>query len=328
MGDGADYMDEAPQGGGEYFGGGFAAPAPAPGPWGPPEQVYDPRYVNMQPAPAYPQRPQPAPEYRPAPPMQRQPRRRKASKGMQRMYLVQYYEAVLETPLFGDPNDPYAHQVQEEIVVFAQRRIDELLGEAPERGGADGFTTQETQALKVLAQRMLEVEEAPTEAIPAPPTPRLPQPVQAPAEPPALTREPVQAAAEPRPEPPEFMPPRQTGPRVIARPTPAQRQALEQARQNERRPVAPPQPVAQIVQHPLMARPVPAPQAQPPTPKGKRGRRAQIVEQLPTPGPPPPMRFAMPQGEGMTAISAMQASKQIESGGTVLSQTFVRSAGK
>jgi hypothetical protein len=33
----------------------------------------------------------------------------------------------------------------------------------------------------------------------------------------------------------------------------------------------------------------------------------------------------MPQGQGMTAISAMQAQAQIEQGGTVLSQTFVRS---
>lgn len=40
------------------------------------------------------------------------------------------------------------------------------------------------------------------------------------------------------------------------------------------------------------------------------------------------MRYAMPTGQGMTAISAMKAEEQIQSGGTVLSQTFVKSAGK
>jgi hypothetical protein len=33
----------------------------------------------------------------------------------------------------------------------------------------------------------------------------------------------------------------------------------------------------------------------------------------------------MPTGQGMTAISAIKAQEQIEQGGTVLSETFVKS---
>lgn len=336
MGEGSDFIDEPSQGGGEYYGPVAGYAAPAQGPWGPADQTYDPRYVNMQPMPVH---RQPPPEWQPpvASPPQRPMRRRKASKGMQRMYLVQYYESLLEMPLFGDPNDPYANQVQAEVSNFAQRRIDELLGEAPEKG-VEGFSVQEVQVLKALIQRMTEpdpeAEQAPSKppptsippATPSAPSERSIAPVQAappPRPPPTPAPEPEEPSEQPQALP--EAPPRQMGPRVIARPTPAQRQALEAARSAPRMVAPQRQPPAQIVQHMMAPAPVPAPTA--PAPRGRRGRgRAQTPPT--TPGPPPPLRYAMPQGDGMTAVSAMQASRQIEAGGTVLSQTFVKSAGK
>src|SRR3990172_7499407 len=75
------------------------------------------------------------------------------------------------------------------------------------------------------------------------------EPLQAP---PAVERLPTpsnpEAVRQQPPPGPPAMPPRPMGPRVIARPTPAQRQALEAARQNPRQFAPVRQPPAQIIQ--------------------------------------------------------------------------------
>jgi outer membrane biosynthesis protein TonB len=210
MGEGSDFMDggggyeQAPQGGGEYYATGSQVPVP--GNWGPaPQPQYAPHPQYQQPPPEY----QPQQTQQPYPRQALPQRRRKASKGLQRMYQVQCWEELLNAPIFGDANDPSAQIVQNEVYAFAERRINELLGEAPEKPVHE-LTSQEVQVLKALAQKMLEPEEeAPAEqqedeppAPPAPPQapPRPPPPARAPVAPPRA--QPVQQPAPQAPLPP------------------------------------------------------------------------------------------------------------------------------
>lgn len=337
MGDGAD-MD-----GGQ----------PQPSGWGPEEPVYQhsgfqPQYAP-QPVQVYAPPPQQyaAPQYpTPQAPRPQMRRSRRSSKVEQRLRMVQCFEELLSQPIFNDPGDPYASAVQDEISAFAQRRIDELFGEPGKSdASAPGFTPDEAAALKVLAQRMMAPDEegAETDAAPAapvapaaPPKPPPPPPAPArgprgcpnpgcqfpphdrnypcsnapPAPPPQRPQPPPQAEREAAPPP--------SAPQVIARPSPAQRAALEAARA---RPQPPPQ---QVPQQPRQPAPPPAPI------RGRRGKRAETQPLQPAgppakPFPPPPKRFPMPQGAMMTVVTGQKAEEAIASGGTVLSETFVRS---
>jgi hypothetical protein len=338
MGEGSDFMDggggyeQAPQGGGEYYATGSQVPVP--GNWGPaPQPQYAPHPQYQQPPPEY----QPQQTQQPYPRQALPQRRRKASKGLQRMYQVQCWEELLNAPIFGDANDPSAQIVQNEVYAFAERRINELLGEAPEKPVHE-LTSQEVQVLKALAQKMLEPEEeAPAEqqedeppAPPAPPQapPRPPPPARAPVAPPRA--QPVQQPAPQAPLPP---PPPRGASRVVARPTPAQLQAQQERAQPPPRPQLPQnvgpvrQPPATMVDPQMQPIHHQQPIAEAPSRRRGGGRRKSAEQQAPPakPGPPPPLRYAMPTGQGMTAISAIKAQEQIEQGGTVLSETFVKS---
>lgn len=60
--------------------------------------------------------------------------------------------------------------------------------------------------------------------------------------------------------------------------------------------------------------------------RGKRGQTQSVVAPGPPPKAlaPPPKRYAMPQGAQMTMVTGQKAEEAIASGGTVLSETFVR----
>jgi len=344
--------------------GGAYAESPQSG-WGPPEQpMQDPRYMQQ------PQYQQPQPQY--APPQQQYqqaPRRaRRTSKVEARLRMVQYFEELLNAPIFNDPNDRYATTVQEEIYAFAQRRIDELFGEAPSKADS-AFSPEQAAALKMLADKLLAPEdesspERETSAIEARPlpTPATSSPPSSPVREIRGCGTPGCGFAEHGSEHPHGQPlgaspvqPRQrplaplqaptqqqvapAAPQVIARPSAAQRAALEASRQPQAPQQAPnyvgPAPVspAQMINHPMARTVGPAPQpTQPQRIPGRRGpgKKGKAQAEPATPArafAPPPLRYSMPQGQAMTAVTAMKAQECIEKMGVVQSETFVTSRG-
>jgi len=226
--------------------------------WGPPEDAYeDPQYIS---APAVTGPPVTAPT--------RLRTRRRNNKVEQRLRMAQYYEEILNSPLFGEDSDNYANQVQDEIWNYAQRRIDEIFGETPTQN--ESFTAEEVGALKLLAQKMLSRDES--------------QPV--PVEPQNLSAPPISR-------------------QVNTRPTYVQRAPL----------VSLSRPLPQIT-------PSQPPQPPPPSPVvrrvGRPRKKTDVDSAANRPSPPPPKRYRMPQGLGMSAVMAQKAQEQAATQGTVI----------
>lgn len=68
-----------------------------------------------------------------------------------RFKLANYYEALIEQPIFGDDvlHDPFAAQVHAEVTAWVKNRMAELVGI---RNNPEGFTDEEVQLLKGFVQ--------------------------------------------------------------------------------------------------------------------------------------------------------------------------------
>ena len=282
------------------------------------------------PAPAYVPVQQSQPVYQPRQAARRQPSVVEAKFAMARMY-----ESVLNTPLFEDLNDPYANQAQNEIWGFVEKRMLALMGEtSPDE---PKLTTEEVQALKFLAQKLLSPE-ASEEAESPPPTPTpAPRAVSNQVAPPPTQRAAPIPAPAPPPPPTPVVP---QGPRIITRPSASAKAALRAAatpavRQQEDGPQDPamgPRPHQQSAgQFDPRQQPRPQPAYQQPAPveEAPRKRRGKAQAQVTAPLVAfiPPMPIPMPQGAAMTAVTATMASRDLQTGGR-RSETVVGGGGQ
>lgn len=165
-----------------------------------------------------------------------------------RMRKAQWYNTLLENPLFGPNNDPLATEVEDEVRAFVNEQLEIFLGMrgASKKGVAgEDFDEQQIDILRMMANRMLkrpltagiqvqrEEPSAPTMA-PRPTAPRIQSPMPAPA-------------------PQALPPPRAAAPRVAARPQRKPQQETDATR---------------MVQHPLTGKMVPSSSIQQTQPQG------------------------------------------------------------